>query len=828
MKQRHNEFTHEELQIEELLSESNIVSIDTPTFFTKNNGQFHDEVYFKTRISGVNVFFCKHRILSVFTYPKEGENKSITLPGLNKIYDTSNDFSQRIVLSSTFISANDDVSIYGKELCLHHHNYYRGNNPENWCTHVPNYHKVFYDAIYPGINLVYYSVNSSLKYDFIVSPGVNPDVIQIQYDLIEQDLHLTSTGELVIETSRGSLIEKQPFIYQKINGNVRKISGRYEVKEENILGFKIEDTYDTSYPLVIDPEIVYSTFLGGTDNEVCHGIAVDSKGNTYVTGTTSSADFPVTNSYDGFYNGNGDVFVSKFSPSTGGTDSLLYSTFLGGSSKDNGVDIEVDFKGDVYVTGNTYSSDFPTVAALDDTLDGSNDAFIVKMSPSLGGIESLLFSSFLGGTGQDGGINIAVDSEEKIYVVGITDSPDFPVVDPYDDSLNGSIDGFIVQLAPIGAERNTLLYSTYLGGSGIEIMYGMTIDSNASVYVCGDTDSFDFPILNPLDSDLNGTTDGFVTKVSPEIGNTSSLVFSSYLGGISKDGARDITIDTEENFYVTGWTYSPDFPTVNPFDKTHNGFMDVFISKFLPKENDSFSLSYSTYLGGTNQDVGYGIAVDDDSTIYVVGETRSSDFWIAHPFDNKLNGDNDGFITVISPLGNTLVCSGFLGGTQLDKIVNIGLDKDKNIYVIGQTLSDDFPLVKAYDDSFDGDVIYNIYDGFVTKISLVDIPPFVEIVFPEESAIYIADIKIMRRIFSSETLVLGKITVLVNAVDDESKVERVEFYLDDVYQETVDNPPFSWVLQRGDFTISRHTIEVVAYDLSGNNASTTLSITKVL
>jgi len=334
-------------------------------------------------------------------------------------------------------------------------------------------------------------------------------------------------------------------------------------------------------------------------------------------------------------------------------------------------------------------------------------------------------------------------------------------------------------------------------------------------------------MVNSYDDSFNGMFDAFVAKLSPSIGGIDSLLFSTFLGGAGKDGAKDIAVDSDENVYVTGWTYCQDFPLVNGYDEEHSGFMDVFMSKLSPQIGGVESLTYSTFLGGADQDNSYGIAVNSDGYVYIVGETRSSDFPIVDPFDVYLDGDKDGFVSILSPSGDSLLCSGFFGGTQWDKIVDIAVDSDGDAYVTGETMSDNIPLVKPFDDTFDGDVIFNINDGFVTKISLVNIPPAVEITEPEEGFVYIADKKIIKRLFFPEPLIIGKKTVIVNAIDDQSGIAKVEFYVDDEYQEFVSSSPYAWTLKRGFSDKHKLVIKAIAYDCSGNIDSANITVYKL-
>ncbi len=402
-----------------------------------------------------------------------------------------------------FVGANPSAVVTGERRLPNNNNYFIGNNPEKWYTDVPNYQEVVYKGIYPGIDLQYHFIENTLKYDFIVYSGGDPDTILIRYDGVD-NMRVTSDGDLAIETRFGLFSEKSPVIYQEINGIKQGIIGRYEPRQPNSFGFAIEDEYNPLYPLVIDPTLAYSTYLGGTYYDEGLGIAVDD-GNAYITGYTNSPDFPTTpQAYDRTYNGQYDVFVSKL-PLAG--NALIYSTYLGGTNNERGHDIAVD-DGNAYITGGTWSSDFPTtLGAYDTTYNGYCDVFVTKLSP-YGSI--LIYSTYLGGTSSDYGYGIAV-AGGNASITGATYSSDFdfPITPgAYDTTYNGYSDAFVTQFRPAG---NALAYSTYLGGIGYDYGYGIAVaDGNA--YITGGTNSSNFPTLGAYNPTYNGGYDVFVTK----------------------------------------------------------------------------------------------------------------------------------------------------------------------------------------------------------------------------------------------------------------------------------------------------------------------------
>jgi len=414
---------------------------------------------------------------------------------------------------------------------------------------------VRYRNIYPGVDLRYYGDGNSLKYDFIVQPGADPCLIEIEYDGVNY-LSINAQGGLVVSTQFGDVIERAPCVYQEIRSNKREIPCSYVIVDRDRFGFLLEGDYDGTQLLYIDPELSYSTYLGGSNSDVDYGIAMDGEGNTYLTGYTVSTNFPTANPYDGSFNGVLDVFVTKLSASG---DSLLYSTYLGGSDWDLGSGIAVDGQGNAYVTGVTRSTDFPMADPYDTTYNGVYDAFAIKLSTSG---DSLLYSTYLGGSDWDWGFGIAVDSQGNAYVTGYTYSPNFPTASAYQGSYNDWGDVFVTKLSTSG---DSLLYSTYLGGSDLDCGFGVAVDGQGNAHVSGWTLSPDFPIANPYQGENNGRADVFVTKLSVSGG---SLLYSTYLGGSNDDGGwhvqeydqyyinvgPTIAVDISGNAYVTGGT----------------------------------------------------------------------------------------------------------------------------------------------------------------------------------------------------------------------------------------------------------------------------------
>jgi len=679
-----------------------------PLAFTENRGQWDEKAFFRADAGGAIFWFSSDEIAYVFTRDTDEliDDDMHMMPDMPDKFDRPRYKKESLVIRAQLIGANPNAEIIGTDRLPHNNNYFYGNDPSKWRTDVPNYSTIIYKDIYPSIDLKYHGNGQGMKYDFIVNPGADISQIRVRYEGVD-DLNVSNNGDLEAATLFGSIHENIPSVYQEIGSSKREITGRYVITATDVFGFEV-DNYNPSLTLVIDPELVYSTYLGGGFAEYVQGIAVDASGNAYVTGRTPSSDFPTENPYDGTLGGIFDTFVTKLSPAG---NSLIYSTYLGGGSDDYGWGIAVDASGNAYVMGETQSSDFPTENPYDGSLGGYEDAFVTKLSPAG---NSLIYSTYLGGGDDDYGLEIALDASGNAYVTGYTYSSDFPTQNPYDGSLGGSRDAFVTKLSTAG---NSLVYSTYLGGGDNDSGSGIAVDASGNAYVTGFTSSSDFPTENPYDGSFNGSGDAFVTKLSPA-GN--SLIYSTYLGGGNGESGYDIALDASGNAYVTGYTSSSNFPTENPYDGSYNGWDEAFVTKLSPAGN---SLVYSTYLGGGSSDHGRGIAVDASGNAYVTGFTSSSDFPTQNPYDGSFNGGIDAFVTKLSPASNFLVYSTYLGGSEYDYSQGIAVDASGNAYVTGQTYSSDFPTENPYDGSYN-----DSYDAFVTKFgpSTEEIPTLSE------------------------------------------------------------------------------------------------------
>jgi len=675
-----------------------------PLAFTQNMGQWDDRALFRADAGGATMWITTEGVCYQFTRRIErvdadqdtSRSDMASMGRHPRGIGDEPDSIETMVIKAAFVGANPNPTATGDNLLDYKCNYFLGNDPAKWRTDVPNYEAITLEEVYPGIDLTYYGNGRQMEYDFVVNPGADYSLIQIQYEGAE-GLAVADDGALVVTTKWGEIKELSPVVYQEVGGSRRSVASEYVVQDDHTFGFRLGNDYDRTLPVVIDPVLVYSTYLGGSSDEYGNGIAVDGEGSAYVTGETYSSDFPTATPFDGSFNGGyEDAFVTKLSPS--GT-SLVYSTYLGGSIDDIGLGIAVDGAGSAYVTGLTNSSNFPTATPFDGSLNGTQDAFLTKLSPAG---NSLVYSTYLGGDGTDYGNGIAVDGVGSAYVTGLTNSSDFPTATPFDGSFNGVRDAFVTKLSQAG---NSLVYSSYVGGSDQDESYDIAVDGAGSAYVTGLTYSADYPTATPFDGSYGGSQDAFLTKLSPA-GN--SLVYSTYLGGSGGDIGLGIAVDGAGSAYVTGYTYSSDFPTASPFDGSSNGSNDAFVTKLSPVGT---SLVYSTYLGGNSGDGGCGIAVDGSGAVYVVGSSSSSDFPTQNSYQTY-KGNYDAFVTKLSSSGNSLVYSTYLGGSNDDRGSGIAVDGAGSAYVTGRTGSADFPTATPFDGSLNGYV-----DAFVTKVS---------------------------------------------------------------------------------------------------------------
>ncbi len=571
-------------------------------------------------------------------------------------------------------------------------NYYLGNDPKGWRGGVGTYGALRYREVYPGIDILFYGQQRQLEYDVIVAPGADPGNIRLGYDGAEA-LRITDSGELEIILHGKRLLQKRPAVYQVIGGRKIAVAGSYHLisrKDDGLLAYGFEiGQYDRNHALVIDPVIVYSTYLGGSENDFALDVASDADGNVYVTGYTLSLDFPLSVPLQASIPAAGfeTAFISKLDAS-GST--LVYSTYFGGSDHDIADAIAVDGAGSAYVAGHTHSADFPVLSPCQSAADGQfMDGFVAKLDAS--GI--LVYATYLGGSNDDLIHDIAVDDLGNAYLTGETRSQDFPTAAPLFTaaSSGNKLDAFVVKL---GAAGSSLQYSTYLGGVNRDAGLAVAVDGGGNAYVTGRTESDDFPVTaGAFQGNHNsGFSSAYVSKLSAD---GQALLYSTYLGGSDDDSAYDIAVDTMGTAYVAGETRSADFPTANPlYVSTDTGnHKDAFVARL---NATGSGLIYATFLGGSSRDAAYGLDLDSSGNAYITGTTRSSDFPVTAGAPQPGHaGDEDIFLTVLNPGGTSLTWSTFLGGSNKDQGRGVTVDATGAAYIVGFTRSSDFPVAGA-------------------------------------------------------------------------------------------------------------------------------------
>ena len=618
------------------------------------------------------------------------------------------------VLRMNLVGANRDAGGAGLDALEGKVNYLIGNDRTQWRTDIPTFGRVRYHEIYPGIDLVYYGNQRQLEYDFVVAPGTDAQMIALEFAGADRVEIEEATGDLLLSLGENIIRQRKPVSYQETNGARRKVESRYAIKDNGRVGFEVGE-YDRSAPLIIDPVLVYSTYLGGSDFEEGSDIKVDSAGNAYICGITNSTDFPTANAIQGTFGGRiddlvaRDGFVTKINAA--GT-AFVYSTYLGGNKDDWCNKIAVDASGNAYVAGETGSANFPTANAFQATFGGGlSDAFITKINAAG---NALVFSTYVGGSIFDAGQGIALDSANNVYFTGRTTSDNYPVVNPIQATYSGG-PGADVIISKLNAAGNALVYSTYLGGNagadqgGFEAGFSIAVDSAGNAYVAGQTRSTNFPTANPIQATFGGgfpDGDAFVTKLNAT-GN--ALVYSTYLGGSENDIGFEIAVDSAGSAYVSGVARSTNFPTANAFQTALNGPSDAFLTKLNPTGS---AFVYSTYFGGSGDDSANGIAVNASNEAYLAGGTSSTDLPTVNPTQAASGGGIEGFVTRFNAAGSVLLFSTYLGGSGGDAALSIALDSALAMYVVGRTTSTDFPTLIPIQAANGGG-----QDAFVAKIS---------------------------------------------------------------------------------------------------------------
>lgn len=694
-----------------------------PAAFEMNRGQADASVQVIGRSPGATLFVKANEATIVVSSHARAEART---RGHRAPHESTSSGTVTSAVRMAILGANPGAQLLASDPLAIHTNYVNGTDMTQWLSDVPSFATVKYERVYPGIDLVYHARDGQLEYDFVVAPGADPHAIELRFDgptAVDIDAH----GDLVLRTAAGDIHKRRPVMYQEsADGDRRPVEGGYAMSADGRVAFDV-GSYDAALPLVIDPVIAYSTFLGGTGDDDGRRIAVDIQGNAYVIGNTDSTNFPATaGAAQTIPGGSQDVFVTKYSS----TGAVVYSTYIGSRCDDFAGGIAVDAGGNAYATGrHSACAEAPLVP---------QGAFVVKLAP----LGAAVYHKVLAASSMDDtwGQAIAVDGHGNVYVTGVTSSSssrDFPTTPgAYRTTDCGTgfligYDGFVSKLDPNG----TLVYSTYLCGTMNDSPNSIKVDAAGSAYVAGSTESHDFPVVHPIQAQSRTSmlyATGFVTKLAPD---GSGLVFSTYLGGSWSESINDVALDGAANVYVTGDTQSDDFPVTPGVVQPKPGFpicvtsvcSDAFAAKI---DTTGTALVYSTYISAESDDVATSIAVDGGGNAYVAGATWSSYLPVLNAFQSMKPGSQDGFVVKLNPTGTRYVYATYLGGTRgttdsvegEDGIVGIALDGNGNAYVTGYTLSRDFPVTaNAAQRSLSGGAC-DIFgspcsDAFMTRIT---------------------------------------------------------------------------------------------------------------
>ncbi|HXH48429.1 MAG TPA: SBBP repeat-containing protein, partial [Terriglobia bacterium] len=685
--------------------------------FEANVGQADSRAKFISRNPSYNLLLTSSG--AVLSFQKRGGKDTGPGTGITPSAQPTLEFPEEtysVTVGIGLLGSNLKPEISGEGKLPTISNYFIGNDASQWRKRIPNYARVRYRGVFPGVDVVFGSAHGNLEYDFTVAPGATPEAIRLVFQGFDS-VRLDSRGNLVLRLGPDQIVQRRPFLFQQNSEGQQVVQGRYTIRGRYEVGFEV-GRFDRSRPLYIDPVLSYATYLGGSAYDSSTAIAVDASGNSYITGWTNSTNFPVTTGVfqtscggsSSCGSANSDIFVTKLSPD-GST--VVYSTFIGGGSVDVAKGIAVDGLGNVYVVGLTTSTDYPTTSGtIQRTFGGKMDAVVTELNANG---TALGFSTYLGGSGIDEPTAIARDGLGNIYVTGLTYSTDFPTSSPLQAANGGNqdADAFVTE---INAAGSALVYSTYLGGNGYDRANGIAVDAQNNAYVTGITRSANFPMSNPVQSTCASCPtfgDAFLTEIqSGGVG----LGYSTYLGGNQEDEGLAVTVDSLGSAYLAGFSCSTNYPvTAGAYQTAVHGFCDAVVTKLRLAGS---GLAYSTYFGGGALDFGQGIA-QMAGNAYITGQTYSTDLPLANSVQSTCgsSGCNNGtaFIAELKADGSAPVFSTYLGGSGTDQGYGVGVDSVGNAYITGDTTSTNLPTSsKSAQSSFGG----GRGDAWAAKITL--------------------------------------------------------------------------------------------------------------
>ncbi len=726
---------------------------DLPLMFEPNQGQTDPKVKFLARGLGYGLFLTADQaVLRVQSSSKDAFAVSMALDG-----------------------GNSNPAVVGTDQLPGKSNYFIGDDPQKWHRDIPQFARVHYQNVYPGIDLVYYGDQGRLEYDFEVAPGADPKQVGLRFRGSDS-VRIDQGGNLVLAAGAERMKLLAPRVYQTVGHEKRPVAGKFVLRGKDQVGFDLA-SYDRSRALIIDPQLAYSTYLGGSNAESCSAItglafvpscpaiAVDSALNAYIAGSTKSTDFPPVPGRIGSLSGVANVYIAKFN-SQG--SALAFSTIIGGTGTDYPAGVAVDAGFNVFVAGTTDSLNFPTLGGLTPTLTAGNHVFVTKLSSGA----NLLYSTFLAGNGVDAASGMAIDSLSKIYVTGTTTSTDFPTTpNSFSEGKGfvppGTIELFFSKVDPAQVGSSSLVYSTYLGGTSVNagvtpavVGGGVAVDTNCNAYISGGTNYTDMPLANAFQGTLispTGTNAYLAELAVPTNSNCGSdfiLNYATYFGGTGSDVAYGVAVDIGRTAYITGSTTSNDIalpppttdtippfqicpgvpnpvpPAVLPTTCSAVAVSDAFVAKFTQPVTTGttpgdVTLSYFSYLGGSGQDIGLAIVVDTTGGARITGLTKSGDFPVSpSPLQAGFGGGTDAFYarvdttTTITTTTTPTTFSSYLGGSGTDIGTGVALDFQSNSYVTGETSSANFPTLTPFQAALDGPS-----DAFLTALGpTVDLP----------------------------------------------------------------------------------------------------------
>jgi hypothetical protein len=727
-----------------------------PLSFERNQGQTDSHVRFFTHSGDSTLFLTPSE--AVFAMPGQANILSRKKSALQRDRKPQRAAGKRLALRMQWVGANPRATMLTQQPLPGRINYFSGKDPSRWHTDVPTFGRVGFHQVYPGIDLVYYGNQRHLEYDFVVAPHADPRQIHLHF-AGAKGVRVNAEGDLIVRAEGRELKWRKPAVYQQDAAGKHSVAARFRLKRlpngQKGVSFALGH-YDSARPLIIDPVLLYSTYLGGSagageEGDTARHIAIDGSGNAYIAGYAFSTDFPTTSgAFQPAKNADTthpSAFVTKINAT--GT-ALVYSTYLGGSDSfgSYGNGIAVDSSGNAYITGDTNSTDFPTTPgafqrALRTPGTHFGNAFVTKLNATG---SALLYSTYLGGSGVSAGYGdeakgIAIDGSGNAYVTGDAASADFPTTPGAFQGVNNAKgtqinNAFVTKLNSTGT---ALVYSTYVGGSGYDFAYGIAIDGSGNAYITGFTGSADFPTTSGAFQRVfkAATYTAFVTKLNA---TGTALVYSTFLGGGSSEYAASIAVDSSGNAYIAGSTASLDFPTTpGAYQRVNRGGIgdptEANTNAFVTKLNSTgTALVYSTYLGGTPLgDGATGIAIDANGNAYVVGQTFSSDFPTTLGAFQRVNRSDTGnlFVAKLNPAGTALLYSTYLGGSFEsdgvdfvwgDGATGLAIDRSGNAYVLGVVYSTDFPTTPgAFQPT--NHAAAGSTNGTVTKLSTIPVFP---------------------------------------------------------------------------------------------------------